>query len=113
AVAQGMLDRILADHAAPKISTSNSLKPFDDPEYYDKNKQQPIANKSPYLDDKFQDSPWLKKIYRMEPSENVSPTNGLIRLSKPDTALVPGVYPKNPFIADEWAYLRQKALPSD
>jgi type II secretory pathway pseudopilin PulG len=77
ALAQGMLNRILADHATPQIS-NQVLRAYDAHAYYDSEKAQPRPS-SPYLTTDPEDA---LKIFTMEPTPGIKTANGLVRISK-------------------------------
>jgi type II secretory pathway pseudopilin PulG len=80
AIAHGMLNRILADHATPQLSTE-VLEPYE--EYYNDTKALPDPN-SPYIAPRNVDD--ARKIFIMEPTPGIKTDaddwNGLVRISK-------------------------------
>lgn len=100
AIAQGMLNRILADHAQPELSPGKRLKPF----------AVNAATKlpTPETEQTYNAAVPLPGIYRMEPMAGLRTDNHLVRISKPklgegDPAFTPPA----------WAWARQELLPND
>ncbi|MDQ3621146.1 MAG: hypothetical protein M3463_01450 [Verrucomicrobiota bacterium] len=104
AIAQGMLNRILADHATPPVAGGKRLERFT----VDDNTKLP----TPETEEVYYANKPAPGIYKMEPlegeEETVSRSNHLVRISQPKDG--DGV---DAYTPGDWAYARQRAADSD
>jgi hypothetical protein len=100
AIGQGMLNRILADHAQPELSPGKRLKPF----------AVVAATKLPTTetDSTYNAALPLPGIYRMEPMAGLRTDNHLVRISKPKSG-----EGETAFTPPAWAWARQELRPND
>ncbi len=98
-LAEGMLNRILGEHAAPEIAGTH-LKPYASPDYYDESTKLPKST-SPYLVDPTAPGKEIyRRIYGIVPASDISTANHLVMISKPQSGS--GVAAYSP---QDWTYL--------
>ncbi|MGV3533768.1 MAG: hypothetical protein ACO1QR_15480, partial [Chthoniobacteraceae bacterium] len=102
AVGQAMLNRIMADHAAPEVSQGGKVKPLAPFEVDEKSKLPTAATETAYIKDP------AMGVYVIEPMKEVSSDNKLIRISMPKVEGNEGEETRDAYQPEDWAWARQR-----
>ena len=105
AVGQAMLNRIMADHAAPEVSQGGKVKPLSPFEVDEKSKLPTPATETAYIKDP------AMGVYVIEPMKEVSNDNKLIRISMPQQEGSEGEEMRDAYQPEDWAWARQREVP--
>lgn len=102
AVGQAMLNRIMADHAAPEVSIGGKVKPLA-PFEVDKDTKLPTpATEAAYIKDP------AMGVYVIEPMPEVSSKNKLLRISLPKANADGTAETRDAYQPEDWAWARQR-----